>query len=357
MKRVKLTTCALLMLLLGLAMTYQPISPVSANAAPEPPVPGVPTVPLYRLFAHTTGIHFYTTDVNRKLEAMGAGWTFEGIAAHVLNQQDTGTVPLYVLVIRLRFNNESGDAVFGYTTSEEEKDQLLVTSSVSWLLGGYTNTHDRGRWRLDSSGIAGYIGSAHLYGTVPLYRLYHPPQFGPEENVGSATLNTLGGTENQYFRKCRFNSYDNLYTTSEEEKADALLHHGYKFVRIEGYVWPQATTVGGPPKLGPGKPIGNADTVLLKWGCTRPGAGSYNCPTTAGYEACENYRAKGEVKACSTSANQKVQAAMEKLLFNVGCSRFMNRPDQFLCKTQKSFDLCETYRKNGTAKKCLLTTK
>jgi hypothetical protein len=110
------------------------------------------------------------------------------------------------------------------------------------------------------------------------------------------------------------------------------------------------------PKVATGKgAVVDADTVLLKRGCTRPGPGTYSCPTIAAYEACEIYRNQGVVKACATSANEKVQAAMDKLLFSVGCSRFLGRPDEFLCKTQKGLDLCETYRKNGKLKKCTLT--
>lgn len=355
MTRIKLISFVILAFLIAVAVAYQPIPSAHTSAAAGPPPDGVPTVPFYRLVAPATGIHFYTTDVNRKLEAIGTGgWKSEGNAVHILSQQAPGTVPLYVLVTRLRFDLLSGDAVFGYTTDPQERDNLLQSKEMSDLLGGYVGPrpNDGHAWSLDGTGIAGYIASTQLPGTVPLYRLYHPPHFGPEEKVDP--ILGLGGFP---FRKCLPGSYDNFYTTSEKEKAHALTSSGYKFIRIEGYVWPAATTVGGPPKVGPGKPVGDADTVLLKWGCTRPGAGSYNCPTTAGYEACANYRAKGEVKACSTSANQKVQEAMEKMLFNVGCSRFMNRPDQFVCKTQKSFDLCETYRKNGTAKKCLLTTK
>jgi hypothetical protein len=107
------------------------------------------------------------------------------------------------------------------------------------------------------------------------------------------------------------------------------------------------------PQIVTGKPTRDADTDLLQRGCTRPAVGTYKCPTIGGYEACETYRKIGKVQACSTSANEKVQAAMDKLLFSVGCSRFLNRPDEFLCKTQKGLDLCETYHKNGKLKKCM----
>jgi hypothetical protein len=109
------------------------------------------------------------------------------------------------------------------------------------------------------------------------------------------------------------------------------------------------------PKIATGKgaPV-DADTVLLKRGCTRPAPGAYSCPTISAYEACESYRNQGVVKACATSANEKVQAAMDKLLFSVGCSRFLGRADEFTCKTQKGLDLCETYHKNGKLKKCVM---
>ena len=355
MKRITLISFVLAALLIAAAVAYQPIPSANTLAAASPPVDGVPTVPLYRLSAPVTGIHFYTIDVNRKLEAIGTGgWKSEGYAAHILSQQAPGTVPLYVLVTTLRFDQIGGDAVFGYTTSEQEKNDLLQAPETTDLLGGYVNPRPNNNhaWRLDATGIAGYIASTQLPGTVPLYRLYHPPNFGPEESQNSV----IAIANRTYFRKCLRSSYDNFYTTSEKEKAHALTSWGYKFIRIEGYVWPQATTVGGL-KLGPGKPVGDADTVLLKWGCTRPGAGAYSCPTIAGYEACENYRAKGEVKVCTTTANQKQQAAMEKELFTVGCRRFINHPDEFVCKTQAGMNACEVYRQKGQAKKCLITTK
>ena len=351
MKRTILFILVLTGLLLATVLTYQPLVPTNARAASSPPA-GVPTVPLYRLFAPSTGIHFYTTDENRKQESLGSGWNSEGIAAHILNQQAPGTVPLFVLLEKLRFDHEEGNPIFGYTTSEQDKDQLLQNTGDTGC--GYVKTGDGGVWHLDGNGIAGYIASTQLTGTVPLYHLYHPPMFGPDEIERD---NPIQMANFRHFRRCRPSSYDAFYTINEAEKNKALSTYGYKFVRIEGYVWPQPATLDGTikktPKVGPGKPVGDADTVLLKWGCTRPASGAYNCPTIAGYEACENYLTRGDVTACSTSANQKVQAAMEKELFFIGCSRFLNRPDEFRCKTQKSFDLCETYRKNGTLKKCL----
>jgi hypothetical protein len=133
---------------------------------------------------------------------------------------------------------------------------------------------------------------------------------------------------------------------------DAITNHGYKFVRIEGYVWPQPTTV--MPHLSTGSTPLNADTDLLKRGCTREGIGIYNCPTVSSYAACQSYRNGGRVKMCHTSADLGKQAAMDKDLFNLGCKHFLGRPDEYLCQTPKSFDACEGYRKSGSAKKCLM---
>ncbi len=325
----------LLAILLSLATASQSLRVANAHAA-SPSVPNVPTLPLYRLFSHRTGIHFYTIDETRKVVAVANGWTLEGVAAYVSDQPAPGTVPLYVLVIPLFFVDPAGDAVdghaFGYTTSEQEKNDLLAGPPVAHLAGG-TNTP----WQLDGNGIAGYVAPAKLPGTVPFYRLYHP---GRLEQYNSKQKN------------CLFGSYDNLYTASQKEMSEAISQHGYQFVGIEGYVWPQPTSLG--PHLSVSSAPTSADTDLLNRGCTRPGPGAYNCPTIGGYEACESYRKNGKVTACTTSANQKVQAAMDKLLFSVGCSRFLGRPDEFMCQTQKGIDLCESYRKNGMTKKCVM---
>jgi len=328
MKRITFLIFALIAILLPLAV----VRPSAAQS--------IKTVPLYRLFAHRTGIHFYTIDINRKLEAIGAGWSDEGIAAYVVDQQAPSTVPVYVLTNHAIFyitgssDNTTFGNMFAFTAKLDMRDKLLATK-----VPNYDST-----WKYDRSGVGFYISAQQLPGTVPLYRLQHPAA-NPQHVV--------------------FNDYDCLLTTSEAEKNDHLANHGYQIFGIEGYVWPQSATLSmqpavppkNTPKLGAGTqvPPTNPDTDLLKRGCTRPAVGSYNCSTVASYEMCEIYRQQGKVNACSTTANLKVQAAMEKLLFSVGCTRFLGRPDEFLCKTQKSYDLCETYRQNGHAKKCLLT--
>jgi hypothetical protein len=357
MKRYKLISIGLAALLLGMTVAYRP--QMAARAAVSLPVVNVPTVPLYRLFAQTTGIHFYTMDANRKQEAMNAGWSSQGVTAHVLNQQAPGTVPLYVLVTTLHFNDGHGDAVFVYTTSEEERNSFLNAPHTPPMLGGLLNQYSK--WTLDGNGVAGYIASTQLSGTVPLYRLYHPPQFGAEEFADvDAALALFGQDEGRHFRKCLLGDYDNLYTTSEKEKAFALTKLGYQFVRIEGYVWPQSAAVSmeptaSVPKIDTSHNVAaNPDTILLNLGCVRTAVGEYKCETQRGYETCQIYKQQGSVKACSTTVNPLIQASIDKQLFSLGCNRLLGRADEFLCKTQKGLDLCETYRKNGKLKKCLM---
>jgi len=215
----------------------------------------------------------------------------------------------------------------------------------------YFYTTDIDEWKLKTSSgyqwtkVSGYIfnvSTKKVAGTLPLYRL-----FLERTVVPTGQFYTPKNGEDGYF-----------YTTSEKEKNDAIAG-GYKYPRVMGYIYaepqpPASTeTKNSVPQIPPGKPAPDADTDLLKRGCIRPGVGAYQCPTIGGFEACESYRQQGKVKACSTTANQKIQAAMEKELYALGCTRFLDRPDEFRCKTPKSLDLCETYRKNGKLTKCL----
>jgi hypothetical protein len=326
----------------------------------------VATVPLYRVFAHTTGIHFYTTDVNRKLEAVGAGWSSEGTAAFILTQQAPGTVPLYVLQTRVRFGDfkTPGEAVFGYVVDPQERDNLLNTPGMSSMLCGAETAPGSGKaWWYDATGVAGYIAATQLPGTVPLYRLYHPPDFGPEETYRMSAITIANTTQ---FRRCRFGSFDNLYTTSEKEKASAITKHGYKFVSIIGYVWPTASTVSmQPPAPAKHTPIittanekpFNVDTFLLKAGCLRTGVGQYGCANLGAFNACKIYMKDGLTKGCTYTADAAAKAAQKEMddkLFSLGCTHLLGRSDEFLCKTPNSFNACEEYRKGGKAKRCLM---
>lgn len=327
------------------------------------PAQTVQSVPFYRIFTHATGIHFWTTDINRKLSAQGAGWSDEGTPFYILNQQAAGTVPLYVLTIKLNFLSRNGIGdVFLFTTREEERTTLLNSPMVDFMLGGYT--HDRGgKWFPDGTGMAGYIAATQLPGTVPLYRLYHPPAFGPEENITASVVLKVagGGTKHRY---CVFSDYDALLTINEQEKANALTQHGYQYVETLGYVWPSAMAVSmqpakNTPKLpvSTDKPI-NVDTVLLKAGCLRVGmnVGQYGCANLGAFNACQSYLNAGLVKGCAYTATPAAKAAqkeMDEKLFSLGCTHFLGRSEEFLCKTPASYNACVYYRDNKKlAKRC-----
>jgi len=115
----------------------------------------VQSVPFYRIFAHATGIHFWTTDVNRKLSAQGAGWSSEGTPFYILNQQAAGTVPLYVLTIKLNFLSQDGIGdVFLFTTHDDERTNLINSPYVDHMLGGYLGAPG-GKWLPDAgTGLA-----------------------------------------------------------------------------------------------------------------------------------------------------------------------------------------------------------
>ena len=282
-----------------------------------------------------------------------------------MNQQAAGTVPLYVLTIKLNFLSQDGIGdVFLFTTHDDERTNLINSPYVDHMLGGYLGAPG-GKWLPDAgTGLAGYIAATQLPGTVPLYRLYHPPIFGPVESHGDALDKVV--TPSLYnYRWCLFNSYDTLLTASEKEKASALKFHGYQFVETLGYVWPSAMAVSMQPPPPPkkttpidtsGKPV-NVDTLLLKAGCLRTGVGEYGCANLGAFNACKTYMKDGRAKGCTYTADAAAKAGQKEMddkLFSLGCTHFLGRSDEFICKTPTSFNACEQYRKGGKAKRCLM---
>jgi hypothetical protein len=331
MKRTILFSLVLTGLLLATVLAYQPLISTAARAAVSPPAANVPMVPLFRLYAETTGINFYTADPKRRDSAIASGaWKQIGITGYVFDQKVPDTVPLYMVETDIGFG-----AIFGYTISFNEVMHL---------------TQKKG-WYTEGNGIACYVAATQLPGTLPLYRLYRA-KTGTKDS-GGGFFDFLAGPEFKTEGSDHIvGDFDNFYTTSQAERDSAVANAKYTYLRREGYIWTQPTP--STPKIGPGKPVGDADTVLLNQGCTRPAVGEYKCPTPRGYETCEAYKKQGSVKACSTTANLVTQASIDKLLFSLGCTRFLGRADEFMCKTQTGLDLCETYRKNGKLKKCLM---
>jgi hypothetical protein len=129
-----------------------------------------------------------------------------------------------------------------------------------------------------------------------------------------------------------------------------------KLVRVEAYVWNQPVPMPPPPRPKietRGKTI-DPDTDLLNRGCTRSGIGMYVCDAVGAYEACMAYRQSGKAKQCVLLGSLAEQRETDKTLFSLGCTRFLGRPNEFICKTQKSLDRCEVYRSSGKAKRCMM---
>lgn len=225
----------------------------------------------------------------------------------ICRAQTVQTVPLY----RFQHNrvlNSTNQSHHFYTANKAERDSLLNVLRIgdSWI----------------DEGIEGYLSPTQVPGTVPLYRLYRT-------------------------------SHDkHFYTTDAAEKDGAISKLNYGLENIVGYVSAVKT---------PGM------TPLYR--AYRPTVGKtiddhfYTIKEVEKFGAIHNYGYADEGIACyvwtsavmlSTLSTPLEQAAMNKELLSLGCARFLARPDEFLCKTQKSFDACEVYRKNGKAKKCLM---
>jgi len=282
-------------------------------------------VPLYRFFQSdgTDHFHFYTADKDEMTALKHSpGWKYEGPIGYVfpVKAHPPKTSPLYRLA-----KVEFGEANHFYTMDKAEADKAIN--------GGWT-----------SEGICCYLSPTQVAGTIPLIRLYKTcivPSDG-----GEFVQNTMGcggatGGDSHF------------YTTNGEEKFKVIDQAGFQFIRNEGYLWPQPTTIAGPPQQ---KKV-DYDGVLLDLGCTRNAPGDYQCETQRSYETCDSLKKQGLAKACSTHVNLKIQDSIDKELFSVGCTRFLGRADEFVCKTQNALNVCEAYRKNGKVKKCTLETK
>jgi hypothetical protein len=320
----KALTPICLIAIFAVSLLIEPKVPISQHAVPAAFAQKIQTRPLYR-FASDQNQYLLLPGENGQPatlpKGMSGNFKSQGIIGHVPG----GTHQLETAGVYMAAKTDDYGERYFYTTKVDELE--LKTQQYGWT---------------KVSGNIFYVSVKPVQGMVPLYVLFLERTVVPS---GQFYTPKLG--EDGYF-----------YTTDEKEKNNAIAA-GYKYPHVIGYIYsgpqpPTSTeTKNSVPQIPPGKPAPDADTDLLKRGCTRPGLGAYQCPTVGGYEACESYRQQGKVKACTTTANLKIQAAMEKELFYLGCTRFLDRPDEFRCKTQKSLDLCETYRKNGKLTKCL----
>jgi hypothetical protein len=319
MKQVLTLVCALIFFT-ALILT-EPGLPFSKHTVPTALAQKITTEPLFR-FRSDKNQYALMPGVNGQLVGFNPGYGDGFGNPVIIGHVPGGTHQLVTVMIHAALKRDDYGERYFYTDDFTEYD--LKTSS------GY-------QWK-KIEGIAFYVSKTQVKGTVPLYRLWLERTVVP-----SGQFYTPKPGEDGWY-----------YTTSEQEKNQALAA-GYKYPRKLGYIYssPQPPPPPGPKINTGGGPTFDPDADLLRRGCTRPSAGAYNCPTIGGYEACESYRLQQKIKGpCTTPANLKVQAAMDKLLFSVGCSRFLGRPDEFLCKTQTGRDLCKTYQNNGKVKNC-----
>lgn len=99
---------------------------------------------------------------------------------------------------------------------------------------------------------------------------------------------------------------------------------------------------------------GDADSSLLASGCKYflGRKGNYLCTTQKGYDLCESKRPdpKNAVSACQLAG---VNPEADKSLVGQGCSR--NAVGEYTCLAQKAFDACEAFKSTNKVKVCRRT--
>jgi len=159
------------------------------------------TKPLYS-FVNSTGHRLYKIGSGMPSGVSGGLWKSEGVVAHVMPTQMSGTKPVYQLIMTNPFVS------FAYTGDKKEADK--------WKGGS-----GQGQWM--NQGPVFYVASVQLPGTVPLYRLYAP-------------VRVLGDTSSGGFSGWAPDSGQHFYTTKGSEKTHAI-NNGWVNQGIVGYVW------------------------------------------------------------------------------------------------------------------------
>ncbi|MFL6227643.1 MAG: hypothetical protein ACJ741_02560 [Pyrinomonadaceae bacterium] len=308
------------------------------RAAASPPPEQVLTVPLYRL--RNDGHQFlYTIDPNEMAALQKQkDWTYEGVRGYVLPKKIPGAVEVY----RLR---KSGGT---------EGTTVLNLYSSSWDYFFYTadkkeadNAANNLGWRIE--GVAFYVSPKQVADTIALNRYYSPPHDVHEVAV------------TDHYGESFF------YTT--DPKDPYLPHSALTFQRVEAYVWQQAVTLDAGTGLLASKtnvnvikptpaPAINVQDELFSLGCSQDaGKKQITCPSIQGWELCNFYKNKGDLKVsfCATTVDQFAFANIETDLTAHGCTRFLGRAGQYLCRTLSGAQTCDTYlkKKDGMVTKCL----
>ncbi len=159
------------------------------------------TKPLYS-FINSKGHRFYQTGSNLPSSISGGPWKSEGVVAHVMPTQASGTKPVFQLIMTNPF------VTYAYTGDKNEANKWKDSSG-------------RGQWM--NQGPVFYVASIQLPGTVPLYRLYAP-------------LRTVGDTSPGGFSGWAEDSGKHLYTANVSDKTNAI-SNGWIDEGIVGYVW------------------------------------------------------------------------------------------------------------------------
>jgi hypothetical protein len=302
-----------------------------AELAMPPSMEKVTAVPLYWFTTNnvagyfmdkTTAFHYYTADADLAAALkQQPTWKYQGIIGYVFPKQVPGTVPLYRLE-KIEFNNSN------HLYTIDHKEAVNAFQNLDWA------------W----DPIVGYVSPKKVTGTKELYRLYYPPY---KDEYGDI----------------------HFYTTDGVLK-DSYLLKGFVFIHIEAYIWSQPTTLstnaadnsnssdskGGPvtkPRPGPMSPTDQ----LFSLGCAQDAAKKQvTCPSVRGWETCNYYKNKGELKvsSCTTTADQAAFAKIETDLVGLGCKRFLGRAGEYYCKDSKGVQACEGYlkKKDGLITRC-----
>ena len=290
-------------------------APVAQGSQPTP-------VPFHWFTAHNasySGFHFYTADADEAAALKTQpGWDYQGVIGYVFWLPVPGTVPLYRLG-----KEEFGGTNHFYTIYKDEADRAV--NSLDWT----------------AEGIAAYVSPTQVLGTTLLYRMYKPPSDSETGDV-------------------------HFYTTKRELTFD-YRYHNFQSVVMPAYIWTNATTVTPSSSAGvlnglktssdstaikaSGGPTPTMQEQLFNVGCGKvPGKpAEITCPSQFGYELCEDFRKKGQLKvtACHTGIDQIAFAKAQADLFGRGCSAFLGRGGEYICQTLNGDEACRNYMKQG----------
>jgi len=306
----------------------------SAEAANGPAPEQVVTVPLFEL-RNDGMFNFYTIDPNEMATLQGTpGWHYTGISCYVLpnNKKLPGSVEVYRLVKDVdkegaSILNLGGGTYSNYFYTTDKVQAQHAASDLGWRL----------------EGIPFYVSPKQIAGTVPLYRFYTP---AVDKKAPIVT----------------YKNYEiHILTTDSKAGVGAT-----QLIDIEGYVWTKQTSLDAATGLVDSvkvKTIDHPDPMspidqLFRLGCSQDAAKKQiTCPTVQGWETCNFYKNKGELKVsfCTTTMDQFAFANMETDLTSRSCKRYLGRAGEYICMTLNGDQACQGYlkKKDGMVTKCL----